>query len=454
MSPRTVAARLVAGVLAAVVPGMPVAAGKQAPGPYATMVKRVAAMPENAAAQALVTRRNLAILNVLWEDTGRYLGSSVGPNISDVTIEVEMQSEGRRRTALMPVIRAPNFSDVTGDVPLEQIRVPVGNQTPGWKAGDPLTYIPLRELLADPARYLTFPDKGRIKGGSLLAKRDRRVLVSAQATFLPVPAEGDATFWPVIFNYQSTKKNPAVLTLLITRQGTSATIIDNARDSLGAQNWGQRIFFNAGGQRAPLTAERLSTVQQHGVTSNGEAATTLGDDANLLMLVQIPLKYREPHSAKAAVGGYLHDGDIGGVAKAPSPSDKRSSPDVELAVLGHGPELGPYTELDGLTIERDGRFPIRVTVQFYQATSNGVLSAAIVKSLANQITRVYKDADYVGSLVVPAAEAPARATAWDGMSPPPADLSLNDFPGLRERVQQFGWAPWVNRPGVARPPLK
>ena len=41
-------------------------------------------------------------------------------------------------------------------------------------------------------------------------------------------------------------------------------------------------------------------------------------------------------------------------------------------------ELGPYTELDGLTIERDPRFPVRVTVQFYQATSNGVLAAADV----------------------------------------------------------------------------
>ena len=32
--------------------------------------------------------RGLQFVNVLWEDTGRYQGSSVGPNISDVTIEV------------------------------------------------------------------------------------------------------------------------------------------------------------------------------------------------------------------------------------------------------------------------------------------------------------------------------------------------------------------------------
>lgn len=457
MSPKSAASKVVAGMMAALVPGLSIAAGPPASRPYAAMVQRVAAMPEDAAAQALVARRKLSILNVLWEDTGRYLGSSVGPNISDVTIEVEMSSGGRRRTALMPVIRAENFTDVTGDVPLDQFRIPVGNQAPGWKVGDPLATVSLRELLADPARYLTLPDKGRIKGGTLLAKRDRHALVSAQATFLPVPAEGEATFWPVIFNYQSTKKNPAVLTLLVTRQGTSATIIDNARDSLGAESWGQRLFFNAGGQRAPLTAERLSAVQKNGVTSNGEAAASLGADANLLMLVQIPLKYRQTRVAKAASGGYLEDlGSLGmgGVATPAPSSPHRGRPDVEAAVLGHGPELGPYTELDGLTIERDPRFPIRVTVQFYQATSNGVLSAAVVKSLANQIARVYKNADYVGSLVVPTPAAPARPTAWDGTSPPPPDLSWNDFPGFVERVQTYGLARWGARLETPRPPLK
>ena len=87
----------------------------------------------------------------------------------------------------------------------------------------------------------------------------------------------------MIFNYQSARKNPAVLTLLITRQGTSLTIVDNARDTIGAQSWGQRLFFNEDGQRAPLTAERLSDVQASGVTMNGESAASLGADANLLM---------------------------------------------------------------------------------------------------------------------------------------------------------------------------
>ena len=85
------------------------------------------------------------------------------------------------------------------------------------------------------------------------------------------------------------------------------------------------------------------------------------------------------------------------MAAAPTASAKS---DVEAAVIGHGAVEGPFTEIDGLAIERDDRFPIRVTVQFYKATSNGAVSEADVQEIAEQIQRVYQEADYVGSLVV------------------------------------------------------
>jgi len=69
-------------------------------------------------------------------------------------------------------------------------------------------------------------------------------------------------------------------------------------------------------------------------------------------------------------------------------------------VIGHGDVEGPFTEIGGLAIERDERFPIRVTVQFYKATSNGIVSELDVQEIAEQIQRVYDDAAYVGSLVV------------------------------------------------------
>ena len=404
---------------------------------YAAVVRKVAAMPENDRAVDMVSRAGLSLLNVLWEDTGRWEGSSLGPNISDVTIEVELrEGQGPTRTALMPVMRHENFTDKTGDVKLDKLMVPVGNQA---QAGA-LSYVSLRELLANPTRYMTLPAKGKIKGGTLLAQRDRHALVSAQATFLPVPRQGQATFWPVIFNYQSTRKNPAVLTLLVTRQGTSMTIVDNVRDTVRLGSWGQRLFFNKSGQRTPLTAERLSDVRASGVTMNGESADSLGADANLMMIIQVPLRFRQPPMRPTGVkykAAESADKSVASLAAEPKPASRRAGgggrSDVETAVLGHGPELGPYTELDGLTIERDARFPVRVTVQFYQATSNGVLASADVRNLRAQIKKVYAMADYVGSLVVPTAADRQRPTNWDGVTTRPRGVTVQDFPGLMQR---------------------
>ena len=210
---------------------------------YRDTVESVANMVDDSDAQEMVAKHDLQLLNVMWEDTGRYEGSSVGPNISDVTIEVEADSKTHERY-LMPVMRHDDFVDTTGDVDMDKIWIPVGNQK-----GKKLKTVSLKDLLADPGKYMSLPDQGTIVGGTLLADRDSHALVSAQHTFLPVPKDGKATFWPVIFNYQSYQDHPAVLAILVTRQGTSMTIIDNNRDTLGdGGTWGQRLFFNHDGQ--------------------------------------------------------------------------------------------------------------------------------------------------------------------------------------------------------------
>ncbi len=406
---------------------------------YQAVVQNVAAMVGNNQAQALARAKGLQILNVLWEDTGRFQGSSVGPNISDVTIEVEMENRrGQLRTALMPVIRYPNFKDKTGDIRLDNFYIRVGNE----KKGRRLRTVSLKAFLRHPKRYMSLPFKGRIKGGSLLARRDKHLLVSAQAAFLPIRRNGKATFRPVIFNYQSYKKNPAVLTLLVTREGTSMTIIDNNRDTVsGGRSWGQRLFFNQGGQRAALTAERLSDVKRRGVTDSGQSADSLGKDANLLMLIQVPLKVKRRHRGYG-LSSQGSGGPPTGMSKSMKPSRSRGGrSDVEAAVLGHGRLEGPYTELDGLTIQRDPRFPVRVTVQFYQATSNGVINQDNVNAFAAQIAKVYAKADYVGSLVVP--DGSYRPTHWQGTGPAPKNTTWQDFPGLQERFKKHGFGvPW------------
>ncbi|MBL0214809.1 MAG: hypothetical protein IPQ07_13110 [Myxococcales bacterium] len=438
---RCTAALALVSLLAPVAVAQPKA--KAPPDParlYDRMVAKVAGMVGDERAYSIASNFNLQLLNVLWEDTGRWEGSSVGPNISDVTIEVEGFSQGKtHHSYLMPVMRHDNYVDKTADVKMDKILIPVGNQT---KNGQ-LELVSLTELLQDPAKYMSAATKGKIKGGSLWAKRDTHALVSAQHAFLPVPKEGQAKFWPVIFNYQSTKKNPAVLTILVTRQGSSITIIDNARDTVGGDSWGQRLYFNNAGERAPLIAERLADVKASGVTANGENAQNLGDDSNVLMLIQVPLKYREP-PRRAYAPMSLADGDAAGQAapsvnqvatKSAGAGRARDESDVDVAVLGHGASEGPYTELDGLTVTRDARFPVRVTLQFYQATSNGVISRDNVKAMAAQIRKVYGKGDFVGSLVVPSGMDRVRPTNWTGVSKA-IEVSWRDFPGLVERFSR------------------
>ncbi|MEK6246858.1 MAG: hypothetical protein N2C12_01680, partial [Planctomycetales bacterium] len=278
------------------------------------------------------------------------------------------------------------------DISPDLFYVLVGNEK-----GQPLKKITLRELLENLREHLHDPSSWKGSKKSLLAKdRDSHVMVSAQACFLPIPKEGIAEFNPVLFNYQSGAENPAVLTILATREGTSVTVIDNTRDAFEAGGtWGQRLFFNQNGQRCSLTGKRKSefeadeaTQQESSDTSEGASET---DGLNMVLLIQVPLKHREPE---------WRGGDVLYCCEASRMDDALICSDVEEAVIGHGKVEGPFTEIDGLEIERDSRYPIRVTVQFYKATSNGVVTDEDISDISEQINRVYKDADYVGSLVV------------------------------------------------------
>jgi len=348
-----------------------------------------------------VQQFGLDILNLTWEDTSRYKNSAVGLNISDMTIQVQHQDPKTRahKLSLMPVIRYPNFLDKSVDVRLDQLFLLVGNQK-----GKPLQRVSLKNFLGDPRRYLSKPNSWKGQQKSLLAKRDSHLLVSAQACFLPVPQGGKAEFNPVLFNYQSIAGDPAVLTILATREGTSVTVIDNKRDAFAAgQTWGQRLFFNRNGDRASLTGQRMSDFQTNRQDSTQETSVRAAQesDLNMVLLIQVPLKQKQPMLKHTAV----YESSLPMSAAAPS--------NVEAAVIGHGKVEGPFTEIDDLKIERDTRFAIRATVQFYKATSNGIISKPDILAIQQQIARVYADADYVGSLVTEALK-----QKWSGLRSP------------------------------------
>lgn len=398
---------------------------------YSRAVRAVAEMPRDPNAVLYTMKYGLRVLPLTWEDSGRFWNSAVGPNISDMTIQVRFRDpeaaakpgrsekkgggappdagaaakDDEYRILSMPVVRFPNFSDVTADVPLERFKLLVGNEK-----GQPLREVTLREFLAKPRDFLSDPSSWKGGETSLLVAGDTHALVSAQACFLPVPQGGVAEFNPVLFNYQSEEGNPAVLTILATREGTSVTVIDNVRDAWREGFlWGQRLFFNRKGERASLTAKRLS---EHSADGSGPAVAAGGEKGlNLVLLIQVPLK-QKPRSRKDGFSGGGFGGfGGGGLGGGGSFGGPRQS-DVEEAVISHGAVEGPFTEIGGLEIRRDHRFPIRVTVQFYQATSNGVVDEDDARRLAGQIRRVYEDSDFVGSLVV---DGPTgRPTGHDG----------------------------------------
>jgi len=382
---------------------------------YRTVIDRTASMTNDGNARSLARKHGLDVLDLTWEDTGRYKGSAVGPNISDMTIQVSdalpgTAGKGAKRVTCMPVIRFPNFSDKTADISIDDVFLRVGNER-----GAKLRSISLREYLRDLRKYLSKPSSWAGSETSLLAPREKEVLVSAQACFLPVPKEGAAEFNPVLFNYQSYAGAPAVLTIVVTREGTSATIIDNTRDGFPTNSgrWGQRLFFNQNGERASFSAARMTEfVAAGGDETDHVSSMDQAKAAGLscVMLIQVPLV--QPERARRSEMMLCMSACAG--APPAARSSKRMAEecsDVDEAVIGHGAVEGPFTEIDNLAIKRDARFPIRITLQFYKATSNGVVNAADVATLAAQIDSVYKDAKAVGSLVCEPDN--GRSTEWD-----------------------------------------
>lgn len=369
-----------------------------APAPSASTIARVEQMVWDERVTSIAARHGLDVVNVTWEDTGRSKGSVWGPNISDMTIGVR---DANGQLHPMPVLRFDNFADVTADLSPDDFWLRVGNER-----GRALRTVSLGDVLRDTRGYLSNPWSWAGDDRSLWASRDTDVLVSAQACFLPVPQSGSATFTPVLYNYQSYPGNPAVLTMVATREGTSIQVVQNEGGYLS-----EVLTFNQDGERAPFTATRLSDFREQGGDGTWGSVSAAGEDGlNMVLVVQVPLKQKAP--PPSLFDGY---GSMEMSAPAAGAAKSRRS-DVEDAVIGHGPVEGPFDEIDGLDIERDPRFPVRVTVQFYKATSTGEVTDEDVRAIRRQIDRVYDDARYVGSLVTGGYT--GRPTEWVQPRPP------------------------------------
>ena len=61
---------------------------------------------------------------------------------------------------------------------------------------------------------------------------------------------------------------------------------------------------------------------------------------------------------------------------------------MEDAVIKLGEKEGVFGELFGLDIERDTRFPVRLTLQFYKASGDGLINSQLMQEITHSIQEV------------------------------------------------------------------
>ena len=155
-----------------------------------------------------------------------------------------------------------------------------------------------------------------------------------------------------------------------------------------------------------------------GGKKSGKVDTKKSSGLNMVLLIQVPLKQKVREVQKSMSLEVMAESNAVDMAAPAAASD------VEAAVIGHGQFEGPFTEIDNLSIERDDRFPVRVTVQFYEATATGNADEADIKQIKEEIDSVLSAGDAAGSLVV--AGETGRITEYEGVKVQPAGW-WNDF---------------------------
>lgn len=390
---------------------------------YPSLVSRVANLVSNSDVQKKLKKSGLNISGVAWEDTSRYHGSCMGSNITDLTLRVE--------SARMPLIRSNNFTDVTVDLVADQLpRLVVGNEI-----GNDLIKVTLQEYLENFHQYCGMTGVSPI---NLYDKRDEHVLTSAQACVLPID-NGKVEFAVDLYNYQSSRTEPAVLVITTTAYGTSAQVVCGGNTLL---------HYNDNGTAHLFKAERLTDYR----ISKGKPTTgpmTAEEKAlNGIYIFQIPLKVTpkpvrysaynlECCSMMSSMSGpaeeeeccFMDDGEDGSwEAEVSRKADECSyvpKRGMERAILSIGEEKGPYngiqeTKGTPYKLERDTTKPIRLTVQFYMCSDTESITDENVEGICNQIRHIYDQGVNEGSLVVdtpvakpglPIKEQPVRPTA-------------------------------------------
>lgn len=380
----------------------------------------------SADARGMARRHGLDFVTIAWEDCARTKNSSWGPCISDMTL--------RANGHLMPMLRQPNFADKTWDAPMSSIRLNVSNGNgggSGYFPSSPPASVTLDTYLASVGKRSAFNFRG--KPINLYApERDSHVIVSTQACFLETQGAGsdhqDVPFNVALRVYQA---DAPILVIIATSKGTTAQVVNSA------SRVHDLFVCTPSGQRARIVAQRLSKNRaERGVTYTG-AMTAEEQQDNFIMIIQVPLKSMRPRpqleTTLCTFGGPVYRG---GGRGADTERIQRTADacDVEDAILKVGEAEGAFESNFGVFDQdcvRDARYPVRVTLQFYKMTSNGVMSEAAIDGIAAQFTAARADARVFSSLVTDYTDRPTEVVPAPAALPAPAAATTADVhPGV------------------------
>lgn len=385
------------------------------------LVKKIVWDPET---RTLLQEHSLSASTVTWEDTARTKGSCWGPNISDMTLCVDDNECGMD----MPVIRAPNFSDVTHDLPIDHFKLKVGNEENGTSK-----VVSLDEYLKNFHLYSDVKEET-----NLLDERDTEILTSAQCCMLPCEDNARTEFAVNLYNYQTTEENPAVLVIVSTKDGTSAQVLDANTT---------KLLFNDKGRARNFAIERLKDVREKRTGQKQEKVKSFKEmkteekAENAILIFQVPLVVPERprrmlYDMYGGGEGMCLAASCGGIDMCYEECDvlcggmdmfggdesdeecyeenlecvyrsipksmnvkKSKGSGMDMGVVSLGEDKGSFKGTKGLKLVRDTKYPVRCTYQFYRVTDEDHITLENIIDIKEQLATATSDSVASGSLV-------------------------------------------------------
>lgn len=317
----------------------------------------------------LARNYSLEILNFSWRDSLALKNSRLGPASADFSWRVSFVHPVRNTSLseMIPVVRRINILEEPVKIDLRNVTLWVGNQS-----NQNLKRVSLYKVLSEPLSFMSNPKNGGVEGQSLLAPNEHFGFMSTQAVVLPFNHQSDLRKTDLeVYSPQSIPGEPAVLFLVSTSEGSSFGLIEN-NENVGKKSEGQFVFFNKGNKKSSFSPFSKT---------------------NALIVVQIPLEqksqkkkptYLEKAFPENNFNENVSNNNAEDLFAADSPPVVSQPPVVQMTNPSKKLD-DSFPELNGLTVKRDLKFEVRITVFYSVPSSKGQISVEDFRNVANKL---------------------------------------------------------------------